>query len=332
VKGLIRQGDVGIILGAPGAGKSMLAPLIGYRIALGLPVFGMRSRQGRVLYAVAEDAHGMDHRIMALRSEHGTTDDFAVVTIENLGDKVEADALMADVRNWQPSVVIIDTLAAAWAGMVENDSADMGKVVEFARRIAATGAGVILIHHPAKNTDGSPRGHSSLNGTADWTLLLGDRTEEGIVRCKVTKNRAGRSDLDISFSQRSVKLGRDEDGEPVTAPMAVELPARPFDQRKPEKRLPASLDIALQTLTDAIDAADGQPVSVELWKKAVLNDGVFGLDGNKFRSNFSRAKRDLIARKLVMVDEKGVASVPKQAIQAMLRPSLADLTDDAPQH
>ena len=241
VKGLVRPGDVGAIIGPPGAGKSMLAPMMGYRVALGLPVFGMRSRPGRVLYMAAEDVDGMSLRVKALEGELGHTDNFGLVDISNLRDDAESADLMATVRTWKPTVVVVDTVGAAWAGMSENDSAEMGIVVALSRRIAETGASVVLVHHTAKQSDGTPRGHGSLNGTLDWCLVLGDKTDDGIVRCKVAKNRAGTSDLDIAFSQRAVTLGHDEDGDPLTAPMAVELAARPLAERKPVKPLPASL-------------------------------------------------------------------------------------------
>ena len=46
-------------LGAPGAAKSLLGPHLGYAVAQGREAFGMRTRQGGVLYVAAEDARGM---------------------------------------------------------------------------------------------------------------------------------------------------------------------------------------------------------------------------------------------------------------------------------
>ena len=334
VKGLVRHGDVGAILGAPGAGKSMVTPMMLYKMALGLPVFGMRTKPVRVLYVTAEDHGGMASRVKALEGEHGTTGNFGLVDVANLREGQEAADLMAAVKAWRADVVAIDTLGAGFAGMTENNSEDMGEVVKLVRDIAATGASVVLVHHTAKNSDGSARGHSSLQGTLDWCVLLGDKTDDGIVRCKVTKNRAGPSDsLDLAFTQRSVTLGHDEDGDAITAPMAVELAARKLEDRKPVKELPKSLSIPLDILKNLLESTGQRTVSIKEWQDACLADGGMGLVKNAgWRTKFSRARLDLIVRKLITVDKNELTSVVSRPVLTMLRPSLADLADDSPQH
>ncbi len=76
IKGLIARGDHGQFIGQPGSGKSAVAPYAGYCIAVGMPFFGRRVRQGRVLYLAAEDGHGMKLRVRALCKRFGDTSDF----------------------------------------------------------------------------------------------------------------------------------------------------------------------------------------------------------------------------------------------------------------
>src|SRR6266568_4446716 len=65
-KGLIGEGDLALIIGQPGAGKSVLGPHMAYAVAQGRAIFGRRVRQGRVLYIAAEDGPGMRIRTRAL--------------------------------------------------------------------------------------------------------------------------------------------------------------------------------------------------------------------------------------------------------------------------
>ena len=225
VKGLLAPGDLMLIFGGPGVGKSGLAPRLAYAIAQGTEIFGRRVRQGRALYIACEDPHGMCQRIAALRVAFGDTPDlllpdgpFDFMTPES-HHKAELKARIAD---FGACVVIIDTIAAGWPGLKENESGSdgMGAVVAFARELTALrGVAVVLLHHVPKNDASTPRGHGLLHGDADVTLGL-SRQNDGTIRAAMTKNRNGPSDGIITFEIRPVTLGTDEDGDPITAPVA----------------------------------------------------------------------------------------------------------------
>ena len=228
VKHLLAPGDIGAILGHPGAGKSTLAPYLAYAVAQGRPFFGLRSRPGRTLIVAAEDITGTQKRVAALGSRFGHTDDCAVVEAANLRDPAERAALLATVREYGPTLIIVDTLAAAFAGIEENASQGMGEVLDCARALAATGAAVVLIHHPAKAGTGTPRGHSSLNGALHMvlTLMPDDVTDANtIVRGAMVKNRNGSTAWTLAFRKDVVELGRDSDGDAVTTTLPVPVDA-----------------------------------------------------------------------------------------------------------
>jgi len=257
IKRLIAPGDVGVLLGQPGAGKSTLAPHLAYCVAQGRPFMGLRVKPGRVLYVAAEDVRGLRARFKALHRQHGAASDLRGTSCGNLRDSGEVAKLTAAVARFKPSLVILDTLAAAFAGMDENTSADMGAVVALSRGLAANGCAVVLIHHPAKDSDGTARGHGSLNGTLDFSVYLGERDGQGIVRGKLMKNRSGPLDLPIAFRSRVVTLGIDADGDPITTTLPVETLA---DGPAPEPLSDgqrAAL-VALHTLMDSDAAAAGQ--------------------------------------------------------------------------
>jgi hypothetical protein len=228
VKGLIAQGDVAIVLGAPGAGKSAFTPLVCQAVASGGAAFGRRTRQGRVLYVAAEDAHGLRGRMQALGERHG--DAPAFVLVEGVADLFtpggQAAELLQSVQEQKPAVVVIDTLAAANPGLRESESDDMGRVIAFARQLAtsadgAPGPAVILVHHTPKAGD-TPRGHSSLNGAADVVILLTRDEDSGVVSARLTKNRNGPAfGVEMAFRIESAVIGQDEDGDEISAALAV---------------------------------------------------------------------------------------------------------------
>lgn len=51
-------------------------------------------------------------------------------------DSPDRSTLIELVQKHQPALVVIDTVAAAFRGMRENDSGDMGSVTAFARLLA----------------------------------------------------------------------------------------------------------------------------------------------------------------------------------------------------
>jgi hypothetical protein len=258
VKGLIAPGDVSCIFGAPGAGKSVIAPHIAYAVAQGRQAFGMRTKQGGVLYVAAEDPTGMRGRVKALCRQHGDAPEFALVEgLSNLGDLNSGDfsALMDAVKQREPKLIFIDTLAMAFPGLDENSAEAMSLVVKVATKLASSGAAVILIHHDTKSEGGTPRGHSILNG-ALFAAVHVKKDEVGVVRGRLTKNRNGPCDRDLAFKIEAVELGVDEDGDPITAPIAEECQPGP---QPVEARLSKPSRIVLETLRGLLADADFCP-------------------------------------------------------------------------
>ena len=260
VKGLIAPGDHAQIIGLPSAGKSLLAPLMGYCIALGAPFFGHRVRQGRVLYLAAEDGHGMKQRTRALLARYGDAPDFLLVpTGLNLLNPKSGDTerVLQMVRDYQPVAVFIDTVARAFPGLRENDSDNlgMGRVVDVCRQITSEPCrpAVMGIHHVAKDNGITPRGHGCLFGDLDLVMLVeGERADPRTVR--LGKNRNGPSDGSFTFDIEVENFGLDEDGDPITAPVAIVADgASPVRKADAEARLKPPVRLLLRELRDLID-------------------------------------------------------------------------------
>jgi KaiC/GvpD/RAD55 family RecA-like ATPase len=268
LKGLLAGGDVAAIVGAPGVGKSLIGPRIGFAVAQGADVFGMRTRQGRVFYVAAEDEHGMDNRVTALRDEYGDAPEFALVggVTSLFPDSPDLATLRAAVKAERPALIVIDTVAMAFPGLKENEADAMGRVVAAARSLTKWGAAVVLIHHDTKEGGGLPRGHSILNGALDMSLHL--TREGGIVRGRPTKNRNGSADIDVAFTIGTRVVGVDPDGEDVTAAFARDLDAIGPKIERPTPKAQAALDI-LARLLDG-----GEPVAGSVWRSACIEPDV----------------------------------------------------------
>jgi len=293
IKRLLAPGDVGCIFGAPGAGKSLLAPFLGYAVSQGREAFGQRVQAGGAFYVAAEDPHGMRGRVRALKVAYGDARGFQLVEgVSNLLQPVSPDltALIEAVQTRKPSVVFIDTLAMAFPGLEENSAESMGSVVAVARKLAETGAAVVLVHHDTKAEGGTPRGHSILNGALDVALHVKRDAESGVIRAKLTKNRNGPCDLDIAFSIATEDGGTDQDGETITLPRCRELSSDTMRLKLTPSEVAA---VAILKCILVNDASGLAPES--LWRDACTVEGALSDSSNKeSRGRVFRRVRDAL--------------------------------------
>lgn len=271
IKRLIAPGQIGCIFGDPGAGKSVIAPYVGYRVAQGEDVFGLDVKAGPVFYIAGEDFDGMGDRIKALQDDLGTTSDFFTGGMSDLfsegvagKDNSELKKLRRAVKLKKPKLIFIDTLAATMAGVEENDSKAMNRVVHIGRALAHEGAAVIFIHHGTKADGSTPRGHSVFNGALDFSIQVKPADQSGIVRGNVRKNRNGPPDHDIAFRIGSRVVGQYVDGQPIEAPICEPCEAGAADTGP---RLSPSQAAAL-ALVHEMMPVDDSGVVVDAWKAA----------------------------------------------------------------
>jgi AAA domain len=230
IKSLISRRDLAVLVGAPGSGKSALAPYLGYAVAQGRTAFGRRIRQTPVLYLACEDGYGLRLRINALRRRFGPTDNFHLAPVPlDLSDMEGADyaAIRVAVATLRPGLIVVDTLARAFPGLDENRHEGMSVVIGVSDDLTRiSGSALMYLHHPTKEGSGFSRGHGSLDGAADVTMRIDTAKDDGTRTVHLGKNRNGPVDQSFAFSLDIDTLGTDADGDPVSVVIAAPMEAQ----------------------------------------------------------------------------------------------------------
>ena len=144
----------------------------------------------------------------------------------------QVDELIAQLltMNGTGAVICIDTLAQAFAGLDENSS-EMGAVIEVAEALSAGVGGVaMVVHHTGKDESAGMRGWSGLPAAMDFAIECkfakasgAHKDDREFVLAKVKDGEDGRA---FRFRLATVPLGLDEDREPITS-LAV-MPIAPL--------------------------------------------------------------------------------------------------------
>ena len=212
-----------------------------------------------------------------------------------LSNKGELAELRAAVKARRPALVIIDTLAVAFPGLEENTAEGMGKVVAAARSLTKWGAAVILIHHDTKAGDGLPRGHSLLNGALDVSIALSRGRGDDTVAVGLSKNRNGPSDMALAFRIGTRVIGKDEDGDAITAAICEEM------EGSAAKRQAKLSDSAAAAFAVFNMLSNGGPVAEAAWRDACVSGRQVSAseDPESRRRAFKRAAEVLSRRGLI---------------------------------
>jgi hypothetical protein len=227
VKGLIDQGTMSVVYGPSNSGKTFFAIDLAYHIATGTEWRGRRVHQAGVLYLATEGGRGIINRIAALRDAQSVVNvPFAVMRagLDLLSAQADLQAvvdLAEAVRQraaGRPLLIVVDTLSRVMAGGDENSGLDMTALIRNIDLIRAiTGAHIMLVHHTGKNTAKGARGHSSLRAATDTEIEVSPPSGNGAPRMAlVTKQREHAGGDSYAFTLKTITLGHDQDGDPVT--------------------------------------------------------------------------------------------------------------------
>ncbi|MEG1971365.1 MAG: AAA family ATPase, partial [Burkholderiaceae bacterium] len=326
VKGLVPAG-VGLIFGASNSGKTAVACDIAFHVAGGLDYRGRRTRPCVVVWLALEAPDSWANRQAAWLGHHGlAAADARVVTITGALDLRDADKvrglittldMIAARMGEAPGLIVVDTLARAMPGADENAGADMGRVIAAFDRLQAEfpGIAVVGIHHTGKDATRGPRGHSSLLAAVDFALEVRD--------CEliVHKARDAKVGDGMAFELKAVEVGRDEDGDPVTAVVALASGAA-MGSKGPPRTLADGAKLALKVLRDllrkvgvgvaGLDAPPGTvAIKVERWRirhKGALCAGAAAAGDAKSDA----AERQAWGRAITSLQAAGIVSIASE--------------------
>lgn len=301
VKGWLDRNCLSMLYGPSNAGKTFVALDIAMHIAAGKPWRGLRVNGGPVLYIAAEGGAGIRNRLAAIKLDRPelAASPFTLLPVgldlHGQGDAMAVCEIMPDA---DPALVVIDTLARSMGAGDENTAKDTAMFVRNCDLIReATGAHVMVIHHTGKDSERGARGSSALRGAVDDEIEV---TAGGEIINRKARDREKPETL--HFMLRSVVLGKDEDGDPVTSAV-VDVAKPPKPERKPLK---GQNEVAMQALYDALRdhgetrigilyPSNCKVAHVDRWREACFSKGLTdGVSDSSARVAFKRAKDKLM--------------------------------------
>jgi hypothetical protein len=239
VKNILPQTGTGLISGQWGTYKTTVALDVAVSVMTGTPFAGRYAvrRSGGVAYLALEGAGGLASRLTAIARTRGCTEalpflyrsDCPALTAPDALNKlaamiVRAANLIRGKFDVPTVLVFVDTVVTA-AGYSksgdDNDAAIAQHIMSVLSGLSQrTGVLAVGIDHFGKVTETGTRGSSAKEGHADAVLaLLADRELNGTVtntRLAMRKLRDGASGLEIPFTPKTVEVGTDADGDPIT--------------------------------------------------------------------------------------------------------------------
>lgn len=274
VDGLLSQGELSVIYGESGAGKSFAAVDLAAHVATGRDWFGHKVTEGPVLYVAAERPKETERRFYAWCQRHKVTELDVLVTSEPIDllngeagatdDIIKLSQWMTEQCSQSTALIIVDTLARASAGADENAGKDMGLVIRNLDRIRAqTGAAVVVIHHCGKDASRGGRGWSGVKGavTAELCLTSGDG---GAKVLEVVKANDGPEGAKFAFKLEPHGLGKNTFGRSVTTCTVTPCDA-PVTPQKPPKLSPRG-KLVVSALKFALNKSGERPPSSDMTK------------------------------------------------------------------
>jgi RecA/RadA recombinase len=279
VEGVLVEQSAAVIYGESNAGKTFLATDLALSVAAGQQWFGKAVDKGGVVYCVLEGGVGFRNRIRAWLDFNAQPNTIPFATIPasiNLLDPtadtprlIDAIAEAKERLGVPIKLVVIDTLARAFAGGNENSSEDMGQLVLNMDLIRQkTGAAVLFIHHSGKDQAKGARGHSSLRAAIDTEIEVKapEDTEAPRTAIVVKQRELPKGDT-FSFGLKVIELGQNRRKKAVTTCVVT-----PSD--KPADTGPKLSDGTKKALS-ALDEVSGQngqaPMSGDIpkWARVV---------------------------------------------------------------
>lgn len=208
VDGLIYQGQVIVVAGEPGVGKSFLQYTLAMSIAAKLNFLGLPTQPGKVLYFDEENAtpdlqqylrliwRGLGEPSIPEMKERLFIEHFALS-----GQGSQRFQYMAEVSaRIQPNLIVIDTVTPVCAIADENDNGEASRSMRALRRVkevAGPSCAMILLKHARLTHEAGER--QTIRGAKSWLgevdgvifhkLSVGKQRDDGLRNCRLISDK-----------------------------------------------------------------------------------------------------------------------------------------------
>jgi hypothetical protein len=249
VEGVLNAGQVGIIIGESGIGKSPLNYQMGLCVAAGKPFLGMKATRGLVIYVDGENGTQNSQAIRNSLLRHLKIDcpeNFLLLDVPDMAH------LRPIVHKLKPTLVVIDTLRA-FDPQAERENSIAAALIKDLKTLGRqTGTAFLIIHHPKKPSGdyGPPKldrdnvmewfnqasGAKALISQTDTRIAI-ESTTKGDAALVMVWNHKVRGVTGPVFLTRVL----DEDDEPIGYDrLAGSVALLPKDQQDPFEKLPST--------------------------------------------------------------------------------------------
>lgn len=301
---LIPRNSTGQLFGPSGGGKTFNAVDISLATAVGgTTLNGHRVNKGLVLYLAGEGHDGLRRRIRAWQLHHNKVkEDLALFYLSRNTINFDSPDVQAAINEGNSlteqhgtpvALIVIDTLARHLEGD-ENNARDMGAFIKEVDRLRNSfpGSVAIIVHHSGhgEDTRTRARGSSALKGAMDFEFCC----DKGLLT--VTKMKDGETPSPIEFTLRPVKIGVDDDGEPVTS-CVIQYGERSAKNREAE--LTAAEKMLFGMVNDYPNILSGDLRTAFSDKRREREPDA---KQDTLKKAFNRALDGLIGKKLIFMD------------------------------
>jgi hypothetical protein len=248
-----------MLVGPPGSFKSFLAIDWALSLATGLPWNERAIKPSRVIYALGEGKASLLKRIHAWQhfkqlsreEENQLNANFRVTfDVPQLAIPRETTRFLDDIAQdgFNPTVLVIDTLARSYVGKNENDPMDAGIWVESVDRLRQCGMTVLVLHHTKKNTEFglSYRGTTAFLGAMDTSFVLERNPQDykGYAKLSCNKQKDHIEPPDIWMTHEHIRPNPDAEGSIVL----IERERPGLEEQEAKQAEEAALDEIIQSL------------------------------------------------------------------------------------
>lgn len=179
VSDLIARGDIHVLVGEPGVGKSWLTLDLAVAMATLRPTYldrTLRFKTGRVLYVDEENPPDIVHsRLVRLGLTPEASKNIRYLNHQGVRIDQAPDKFMEEAVAFGPDLIVIDSLSGVHSQDENSNMAMRALVRDGVRPVALlTGAAVVILHHVTKNDAATTfvrtRGAGDISASPDTTL------------------------------------------------------------------------------------------------------------------------------------------------------------------